>query len=72
MPPTSCVNSSSYAEIRAGDIKVAGKRLVALVMRHVALVVAAVTHTADNADDENFPASRWLLDRPRHIHLLID
>jgi len=35
-------------------------------------VVAAVTHTGDNADDESAAASRWMVERPRHIRLLLD
>jgi predicted dienelactone hydrolase len=44
----------------------------ALALAEAGFVVAAVTHTGDNADDDSSPASRWMLDRPRHVHLLID
>src|SRR5262249_1836059 len=35
-------------------------------------VVVAVTHTGDNGEDESYPASRWMIDRPRHISRVLD
>jgi predicted dienelactone hydrolase len=44
----------------------------ALALAEAGFVVAAVTHTGDNRDDETAPASRWMVDRPRHIQRVID
>jgi predicted dienelactone hydrolase len=44
----------------------------ALALADAGFVVAAVTHTGDNYSDESYPASRWMVDRPRHIRLVID
>jgi predicted dienelactone hydrolase len=45
----------------------------ALALAADGFVVAAVTHTGDNAEDQSYVGTpRWLVDRPRHIHLLID
>lgn len=35
-------------------------------------VVAAVAHTGDNSEDKSYHASRWSVDRPRHISRVID
>ena len=35
-------------------------------------VVAAPTHTGNNDDDESYTASRWMVDRPRHVSRVID
>jgi predicted dienelactone hydrolase len=45
---------------------------MALALANAGFVVAAVTHTGDNDDDESYPISRWMVDRPRHVRLLID
>jgi predicted dienelactone hydrolase len=47
-------------------------RDTALALAEAGFVVAAVTHTGDNADDDSAAASRWMLDRPRHVGILID
>jgi predicted dienelactone hydrolase len=45
----------------------------ALALASAGFVVAAVTHTGDNAQDDAYVGTpRWLIDRPRHIHLLLD
>jgi len=45
----------------------------ALALASAGFVVAAVTHTGDNANDMSYVGKpRWLIDRPRHIHLLVD
>jgi predicted dienelactone hydrolase len=44
----------------------------ALALAEAGFVVAAVTHTGDNADDDSAAPSRWMLDRPRHVRILID
>lgn len=45
----------------------------ALALASAGFVVAAVTHTGDNARDPSYIGTpRWLIDRSRHIHLLID
>jgi len=44
----------------------------ALALADAGFVVAAVTHTGDNYRDESYPASRWMVDRPRHIRLVLD
>jgi len=44
----------------------------ALALAEAGFVVAAVTHTGDNWEDESAPASRWMLDRPRHVSRVID
>ncbi len=45
----------------------------ALALASAGFVVAAVTHTGDNAQDDAYVGTpRWLIDRPRHIHLVLD
>jgi len=45
----------------------------ALALASAGFVVAAVTHTGDNAVDQSYVGTpRWLVDRPRHIHLVLD
>ncbi len=45
----------------------------ALALASAGFVVAAVTHTGDNADDQSYVGTpRWLTDRPRHIHIVLD
>ena len=45
----------------------------ALALASAGFVVAAVTHTGDNARDDSYVGtSRWLIDRPRHIHVVLD
>ena len=45
----------------------------ALALASAGFVVAAVTHTGDNAHDQSSVGTpRWLIDRPRHIHLVLD
>jgi predicted dienelactone hydrolase len=45
----------------------------ALALASAGFVVAAVTHTGDNARDDRYVGTpRWLIDRPRHIHVVLD
>ncbi|MDQ7250594.1 alpha/beta hydrolase family protein [Dongia sedimenti] len=44
----------------------------ALALAESGFVVAAVTHTGDNWEDESAEAWRWMVDRPRHISRVID
>jgi predicted dienelactone hydrolase len=44
----------------------------ALALAEAGFVVVAVTHSGDNGDDESYPASRWMIDRPRHISRVLD
>lgn len=45
----------------------------ALALASAGFVVAAVTHTGDNAEDQRYVGTpRWLIDRQRHIHLVLD
>ena len=45
----------------------------ALALASAGFVVAAVNHTGDNAQDDSYVGSvRWLVDRPRHIHHVLD
>ena len=45
----------------------------ALALASAGFVVAAVTHTSDNARDESYVGTPcWLIDRPRHIHVVLD
>lgn len=45
----------------------------ALALASAGFVVAAVTHTGDNARDDSYVGTpRWLIDRPRHIHAMLD
>ncbi|HTA65611.1 MAG TPA: hypothetical protein VK753_08905 [Xanthomonadaceae bacterium] len=45
----------------------------ALALASAGFVVAAVTHTGDNAEDQGYVGTqRWLIDRQRHIRLVID
>jgi predicted dienelactone hydrolase len=44
----------------------------ALALAEAGFVVVAVTHTGDNRDDETYPASRWMVERPRHIARVLD
>ena len=44
----------------------------ALALASAGFVVVAVTHTGDNAQDQSYVGTpRWLVDRPRHIHLVL-
>ncbi len=45
----------------------------ALALASAGFVVAAVTHTGDNFQDQSYVgAPRWFIDRVRHIHLVLD
>ncbi len=45
----------------------------ALALAAAGFVVAAVTHTGDNAQDQRYVGTtRWLVDRSRHIRLVLD
>jgi predicted dienelactone hydrolase len=45
----------------------------ALALASSGFVVAAVTHTGDNAEDQRYVGTtRWLVDRQRHIRLVLD
>jgi predicted dienelactone hydrolase len=45
----------------------------ALALASAGFVVAAVTHSGDNARDDSYVGTpRWLIDRPRHIHVVLD
>ncbi|WP_350356024.1 alpha/beta hydrolase family protein [Acidisoma cladoniae] len=44
----------------------------AFALAEAGFVAVAVTHTGDNRFDETAPASRWMVDRPRHISRVID
>ena len=45
----------------------------ALALASAGFVVAAVTHTGDNARDDSYVGTpRWLIDRPRHLHVVLD
>lgn len=45
----------------------------ALALASAGFVVAAVTHTGDNAQDQSYVGTpRWLIDRQQHIHLVIN
>jgi predicted dienelactone hydrolase len=45
----------------------------ALALASAGFVVAAVTHTGDNAEDQSYVGTpRWLINRPRHIDLVLD
>ena len=45
----------------------------ALALASAGFVVVAVTHTGDNARDNSYVGTpRWLIDRPRHIHVVLD
>lgn len=45
----------------------------ALALAAAGFVVAAVTHTGDNARDDRYVGSvRWLVDRPRHVRRVLD
>ena len=45
----------------------------ALALASAGFVVAAVTHTGDNAQDDRYVGTpRWLVDRPRHVRLVLD
>jgi len=45
----------------------------ALALASAGFVVAAVKHTGDNARDNSYVGTpRWLIDRPRHIHVVVD
>jgi len=47
-------------------------RDTAQALADAGFVVAAVTHTGDNDEDDSYPASRWMVDRPRHLSRIID
>jgi predicted dienelactone hydrolase len=44
----------------------------ALALAEAGFVVVAVTHTGNNRDDDSYPASRWMIDQPRHISRVLD
>ena len=45
----------------------------ALALASAGFVVAAPTHTGDNARDDAYVGTpRWLIDRPRHVRLVLD
>lgn len=45
----------------------------ALALASAGFVVAAVTHTGDNYQDQSYIGTqRWFIDRARHIHLVLD
>ena len=45
----------------------------ALALASAGFVVAAVTHTGDNFKDQSYVGKpRWLIDRARHVHLVLD
>jgi len=44
----------------------------AKALSEAGFIVAAPTHTGNNYQDESYPPSRWMVDRPRHIKLAID
>jgi predicted dienelactone hydrolase len=44
----------------------------ALALAEAGFVVVAVTHTGNNGEDDSYPASRWMVDRPRHISRVLD
>ncbi|WP_419901989.1 alpha/beta hydrolase family protein [Kiloniella sp.] len=35
-------------------------------------IVVAPNHTGNNYEDESYPPQKWMIDRPRHIKLVID
>ena len=45
---------------------------LAKTLADAGFVVAAPTHTGNNARDESYPPSRWMVDRPRHVSRVID
>ncbi len=49
-----------------------GHANTAKLLAEAGFVAVAPTHTGNNYNDESYPISRWLLDRPRHISLAID
>lgn len=45
----------------------------ALALAADGFVVAAVTHTGDNVNDQSYVGTqRWLIDRSRHVHVVLD
>lgn len=42
------------------------------VLAEAGFIVVAVVHTGDNSKDKSYPASRWSVERPRHISRVID
>jgi predicted dienelactone hydrolase len=44
----------------------------ALALAEAGFVVVAVTHTGNNREDDSYPASRWMIDQPRHISRVLD
>ena len=44
----------------------------ALALAEAGFVVVAVTHSGDNREDDSSPASRSMVDRPRHISRVLD
>lgn len=49
-----------------------GHANTAKLLADAGFVAVAPTHTGNNYKDESYPISRWLLDRPRHVSLVID
>ncbi|MEH6633144.1 MAG: dienelactone hydrolase family protein [Halopseudomonas aestusnigri] len=49
-----------------------GHASTALAMAKAGYIVVAPTHTGNNYKDESYPPQKWMLDRPRHIKLVID
>lgn len=44
----------------------------AKVLAEAGYVVVAMTHTGNNYEDNAAPASRWMIDRPRHVARTVD
>ena len=44
----------------------------AKALANAGYVVVAMTHTGNNFEDNGAPASRWMLDRPRHVARTVD
>ena len=49
-----------------------GHASTALALTKAGYIVVAPTHTGNNYNDESYPPQRWMVDRPRHIKLVIE
>ena len=51
---------------------IGGHAGLALALAEAGFVVAAPAHTGNHSEDERYPPARWMVERPRHVGLVID
>jgi predicted dienelactone hydrolase len=51
---------------------IGGHADLALALAEAGFVVAAPAHTGNHSEDERYPPARWMVERPRHVGLVLD